>query len=95
MEQTKTRVYRLDGDNLEAFSHLDPPTGLWIEDYIDFESTPRYTPAGRPWKSVTTTDCPYSHPVYRDCGTCPMLLKEQPGDLIGVCEHPALRRAPD
>jgi len=91
MDTVKVRIYQLDGDRLEAVSRLDSRSGLWIEEYIDFESVPRYTPQGRPWKSVTTTDCPYSHPVYRDCGTCPRLIKEQPLDLIGVCDHEALR----
>ena len=91
MDGMKVRVYQLDGDRLEAVSRLDPASGLWIEDYIDFESVPRYSPQGRPWKSVTPTYCPYSHTVYRDCGTCPWLIKEQPLDLIGVCDHEALR----
>lgn len=92
MEKTKIRTYYLDGDTLNAALRYDELSGLWIEEYIDFESIPRYTPNGKPWKSVTTTDCPYSDPVYRDCGTCPHLIKEKPTDLIGVCNHEHLRK---
>ena len=62
-----------------------------IEEYIDFETVPRYTPNGRRWRSVTTTDCIYSDPHYGDCGTCPFLQKEKPTDLIGVCFNECLR----
>lgn len=92
MENIRVRTYRLDGDVLEIVSRYDESSGLWIEDYIDFDDEPRYTPQGRPWKCVTTIDCPYSDPVYRDCGTCPWLIKEEPTDLIGVCDHRELRR---
>ncbi len=92
MERAKSRIYRLDGDELETLFHFDNDSQLWIEDYVDFESTPRYTPGGRPWKSVTTTDCPYADPEYGDCGTCPWLIKETPTDLIGVCDHLLLRQ---
>lgn len=91
MENTKIRIYHLDGDSLEAVSHYDKNSDLWIEEYIDFETAPRRTPGGRLWKSVTTTDCPYSDPIFRDCGTCPHLKKEQPLDLIGVCFNEKLK----
>lgn len=90
-KNTRTRIYTLDGDSLETVSRYDEDSGLWIEDYIDFETVPRYTSGGRPWKSVTTTDCPYSDPVFRDCGTCPWLVKEEPTDLIGICTHEQMR----
>ena len=90
---TKSKTYYLDGDCLETTLRYDAQADLWIEDYVDFEAVPRYTPNGRLWKSVTTVGCPYAHPVYQDCGTCEMLRKVHPSDLIGVCHHekPRLR----
>lgn len=44
MEKTKIRTYHLDGDTLNAALRYDELTDLWIEEYIDFESIPRYTP---------------------------------------------------
>lgn len=73
-------------------SRYDETAQIWIEEYVDFETTPRHTPLGRPWKSVTTVGCTYADPVYRDCGTCPWLVKERPEDLIGVCDHSNFRK---
>lgn len=91
MEEKKTRTYFLDNDSLETTFNYDPEFDIWIEEYIDFETVPRYTPNGRRWRSVTTTDCIYSDPHYGDCGTCPFLQKEKPTDLIGVCFNECLR----
>ncbi len=92
MSNIKTRIYRIDGDELSVVSRYDEVSRLWIEDYVDLESIPRYTPKGRPWKSVTTMGCPYADPMYKDCGTCPWLVKERPSDLVGVCDHENFRR---
>ncbi len=91
MHTERKRVYLLDGDVLEVISDYNDEFSIWIERYMDFESTPRYTPNGRRWRSVTTTDCKYADPVFRDCGTCPYLQKEKENDLIGVCFHESLR----
>ncbi len=91
MEACKKRIYRLDSDELEVQSWLDQQSGLWIEEYIDFENVPRYTPNGRRWQSVTRVGCPYADPVLQDCGTCPNLKKENTADLIGVCFREELR----
>ena len=50
MENTKTRTYRLDGDELKTVFKYDETYGIWIEEYVDFESVPRYTPNGRRWQ---------------------------------------------
>lgn len=92
MEKVKKRIYTLDGDSLTLCLYYDEDCGLWIEEYIDFDTIPRYTPKGRMWRSVTYEGCPYADPVYRDCGTCKHLIKEQPEDLIGICSHPDFRK---
>ena len=92
-KKIRIRTYHIDGDTLEASSHYDEGCSLWLEDYIDFDSAPRYTAQGRPWRSVTNTDCPYAPAEYHDCGTCRYLKKELPNDLIGVCYHPDLKEA--
>ncbi|MBE6738254.1 MAG: hypothetical protein E7566_06355 [Ruminococcaceae bacterium] len=91
MDKTKWREYTLDGDSIRVKSEFDKDSGIWIEEYVDFETSPRYTPSGHPWKSVTHIGCEYADPVYKDCGTCPWLVKEQAGDLIGICSHENLR----
>lgn len=93
MENTKTRVYNIDGDILHTVSKYNEEFGIWVEEYVDFENVPRYTPNGRRWRSVTTTNCIYSHHEYKDCGTCPYLCKEKTDDLIGVCFNEQLRMA--
>ncbi|MBE6734122.1 MAG: hypothetical protein E7563_02105 [Ruminococcaceae bacterium] len=92
MPDKKIRIYTIDGDSLSVASVYDEESRLWIEEYIDFETTERYTPLGRPWRSVTYERCVYADPVYRDCGTCGYLIKEQQGDLIGVCSHPDFKK---
>ncbi len=91
MDKVRWREYILDGDCIRVKLEFDEAAGIWIEEYIDFENPPRYTSQGRPWKSVTHIGCPYADPVYKDCGTCPWLIKEYAEDLIGVCNHKSLR----
>jgi len=91
----KMRVFDLDGDRLSVHFRYDPAFDVYLGSYPDFMETPRYTPNGRPWKSVVQDECPHADPQYRDCGTCPHLKKEKSGDLIGVCFHEALRQAPE
>ena len=91
MAEIKTKTYHLDGDLLQTILRFDPQCRLWFEDYIDFENEPRYTPNGRRWKNATDEGCPHADPKFRDCGTCPMLRKQHPKDLIGVCFHEGLR----
>ncbi len=91
MENIRTRVYKLDGDVVETVFRYDAEFDIWVEDYVDFENVPRYTPNGRRWRSVTTTNCVYANPEFKDCGTCPYLCKEKTDDLIGVCFNEHLR----
>ncbi len=94
MDKIKWREYTLDGDCIRVKSEFDETSGIWIEEYIDFENPPIYSPLGRPWKCVTNTGCPYADPAYNDCGTCPWLIKERAEDLIGICSHQQLRISP-
>ena len=88
----KTRVFRVDGDEVAVRFRYNEICGKYLGSYPDFVDEPRYTPNGRPWKSVIEDECPYADPVYRDCGTCQHLIKERDGDIIGVCFHEARRR---
>lgn len=87
----KMRVFDLDGDQLSVHFRYDPTFDVYLGSYPDFVGEPRYTPNGRPWKSVVQDECPYADPEYKDCGTCPHLKKEKSDDLIGVCFHDAHR----
>lgn len=87
----KTKTYTIDEGILHATLRFDEQSNLWLEDYIDLENEPRFTPNGRRWRSVLDVGCPYADPKYRDCGTCPHLRKQHPRDLIGVCFHEELR----
>jgi hypothetical protein len=95
MENSKTRVFSLEGDRLDVRHTYDEASGIWIGDYPYFEEERRYTPTGRPWKNVTHTDCPFADPVFRACGTCPYLRKQEKQAMIGVCFHESLRVDPD
>ena len=88
----KTKTYAIDEDILQATLRFDEGSRIWLEDFIDFESEPRYTPNGRRWRSVLDVGCPYADPRYQDCGTCPMLKKQSHRDLIGVCYREELRK---
>lgn len=95
MQKSITRVFSLDGDRQDVLFSFDAASGLWIGDYPYYEEEPRHTPNGRPWKNVSHTDCPFADPVFRDCGTCPHLRKQDRQDMIGVCFHESLRIHPD
>lgn len=91
MAKTKIRTFRIDGDAVSVELWFDEGSGAWLGEYPDFDTDPRWTPNGRPWKCVYATDCPYADPRWRDCGTCGHLKKEHPKDLVGVCFHEDLR----
>ena len=92
MLTTKIETYRIDGDQIDVTFTLDTPSGAWIGDYPFFEEEPRMTPSGRPWRNITHDSCPLAAGSYRDCGTCPHLVKQALGDLVGVCFHEALQQ---
>ncbi len=81
------RTFVIDGDRLEVEFVYDEKSRVWIGDYPYFEDEPRRTPGGRWWRNVTHDSCPHAAGVYGDCGTCPHLVRQAPGDLIGVCFH--------
>lgn len=92
MEKTKIRTYELDGDSLEVTYRYDEDVGMYLGDYPDFAEEPRYTPDGKPWVTVFKEGCPYADKEFNDCGSCSFLEREQPGDLIGICNHKDCRR---
>lgn len=87
----RTRVFRVDGDEVAVRFRLHEKSGLYLGIYPDFTTEPRRTPGGRPWVNVTIEGCPYAPQPYNDCGGCEYLKKEHSGDLIGVCFHKAYR----
>lgn len=92
MECKKRRIYHVDGDFLEVVFYYDEESDQYFGEYPDFEGLPRYTPNGRPWVNVTIVGCPHAEKDYDDCGSCRYMRREQPMDLIGVCENDNYRR---
>lgn len=93
MKKTKMQTYHIDGDTLDVLFEFHEQYGVWIGDYPYFEEEPRLTASGRRWRNVTHDSCPHAEGTHGDCGTCPHLVRQDPGDLIGVCFHEALKQA--
>ena len=93
MEKTITRVFSFDGDSCEVTFSYDEEFGKYFGDYPDFEETPKYTPAGRPWITAMQEGCTYSKSKVNDgrtcldCGSCMYFRRERQGDLIGICDN--------
>ena len=90
MQREQWKTFHVDDDLLTVPYHYDEEAKIFIGQFPEFESEPRYTPNGRPWKSVINENCPYAAGDYDDCGSCPYLMKEAPKDIIGVCFHEEL-----
>ena len=101
MKKTITRSYCFDGDICDVVFRLSESCGKYIGEYPDFEEYPRYTPEGRKWITALQTACRHSQNKYsesmpcEDCGSCLFFIKEQQGDLIGVCGHHETVRGAD
>ena len=91
--ERRQKVYTIDNDTLHVDFTYDEACRVWIGDYPYFEEEPRRTPTGRRWRNVTHDSCPHADGPYGDCGSCTHLVRHEPGDLIGVCFHEALRDA--
>lgn len=91
MQKERLKTFLIDGDILTVPFHYDEDAEIFIGQFPEFDMEPRYTPNGRPWKSVVSNSCPYAAGDYDDCGSCPYLIKEGPRDIIGVCFHEKLR----
>lgn len=91
MQTERLKTFLIDGDELTISYHYDEDARIFIGQFPEFEAEPRYTPNGRPWKSVISDGCPYAAGGYNDCGSCPYLIKDGPDDIIGVCFHESLR----
>ncbi len=87
MKKEETKVFCIDGDEVEVGLVYDEEIGRYVYDYPDFELTPRYTLKGRKWVNVTCSSCPYADKTYGDCGSCEFFTCEKAGDLIGVCSN--------
>lgn len=91
MQNERLKTFLVDGDQLTVPYHYDEDAGIFIGQFPEFDAEPRYTPSGRPWRSVVSDGCPYATGDYGDCGSCPYLIKEETRDIIGVCFHEKLR----
>ena len=91
MQAEQWKTFHIDDDQLTVAYHYDEDAKIFIGQFPEFETEPRYTPNGRLWKSVVSDSCPYAAGDYDDCGSCPYLVKEEPKDIIGVCFHERLR----
>ena len=91
MEAEKCKTFRIDGDRFTVPYYYDEGAKIFIGQFPSFEEEPRYTPSGRPWKNAIHIGCPYAAGDYDDCGYCPHLIKEDPRDIIGVCNHERMR----
>lgn len=70
MSDRKIRRFTMDGDTVEVEFVYDSQYDRCYGEYSVFEETPRYTPAGRPWKNVFETDCAHGDSEFGDCGGC-------------------------
>lgn len=91
MQREQWKTFHIDDDLLTVPYLYDEDAKIFIGQFPEFETEPRFTPNGRPWKSVVSDSCPYAAGDYDDCGSCPYLIKEEPKDIIGVCFHEGLR----
>lgn len=92
MPKERLKTFDVAGDRLQVPYRYDEQAALWLGQFPDFEEHPRYTPEGRPWKSVVTAGCPYATGAYDDCGSCTYLVKGDAQDIIGVCFYEGLCR---
>ena len=91
MQRERLKTFHVDDDQLTVPYHYDEKAKIFIGQFPEFEAEPRFTPNGRPWKSVISDSCPYAAGDDDDCGSCPYLIREDPRDIIGVCFHEGLR----
>lgn len=95
MQRERLKTFQVDGDMLTVPYRYDEEAEIFIGQFPEFDTEPRYTPNGRPWKNVVSDSCPYAAGGYDDCGSCPYLIKAGPRDIIGVCFHERLRSRTD
>lgn len=94
MPDCKVRRIAIDNDVFEVQYQYDAIAERWYGNYPVFSETPRYTPAGRPWKNVFDTGCAYSDSEFGDCGGCSFFHRERPKDVIAVCFRDELKKIP-
>ena len=94
MESERLKIFLVDGDSVTVPYHYDEDAKIYVGQFPEFETEPRYTPNGRPWKNVVSVNCPFAAGGYDDCGSCPYLMKEGKNDIIGVCFYDRLRSGP-
>ncbi len=92
MSDVKKRCFRLEGDLVEVEFSFDRKSGCYFGNYPDFELQPRLTESGKPWVNATYSDCPHVSGEFDDCGSCRFFIRENKGDLIGICANPTVAK---
>jgi len=98
MNRTMTRVFKIDDDTCEVIFYYDEAFKKYFGDYPDFDETPKFTPEGKPWVTAMESGCGagVSKSNHKetcfDCGSCLYFRRENPGDLIGICDCPEKRK---
>ncbi len=90
MDKMKSRVFRIDDDEVIVPKVYDEEIKGFVYEYPDFSKKPRYTKKGRMWVNVIDSSCPYTDEKYGDCGSCEFFKCEKSGDLIGICTNEKL-----
>jgi len=81
--------YDFEGTLVRVASEYDVHTGMYIDEYPDFEETPIYTPSGKPLVAAMQDQCSKAKPMSSDtdCGSCQFFTPNKTGDLIGICAN--------
>ena len=52
MQRERLKTFQVDGDMLTVPYRYDEEAEIFIGQFPEFDTEPRYTPNGRPWKNV-------------------------------------------
>ncbi|MCD8312512.1 MAG: hypothetical protein LUD44_07820 [Firmicutes bacterium] len=89
--EKKTRHYEFEGAVFDIPMYYDELTGVYIEEYRNFNENPVWTADGFPITHAVEDVCPYGewdHPSRcSDCGSCRFYSHIAEHTRIGVCRQ--------
>jgi len=92
------RIIRAGGREFRLYTYKDESSGDELLNLPNFEESPEYTAAGRPFALAVQESCEYgkddddpNDPDPGDCGGCGWFQREAQFDPIGVCMCDAVR----